>query len=106
MAEKQRPPRPSFEVVFAARLEQAQIQIAELFRNIGEIAFELEQIAEAVRLLTEATRPAPQPSAPPPPPRLLAGRWPLRRGDGYQRTPPQPPTEYEAWVRRSPPATE
>jgi hypothetical protein len=106
MTEKPRPPRPSFEVLFAARLEQAQIQIAELFRNIGEIAFELEQLADAVRL-TEATRPAPQPPPDHPPlPRLLAGRWPLRRGDGYARTPPQPFVPYEAWVRRSPPATE
>jgi hypothetical protein len=103
MSQKPRPPRPSFEVLIAARLEQGQIQIAELYRIIGEISIELEQLAEEVRQLGQITVPPPRPN---PAPRLLCGRWPLRDGTGYAPSTPQPPTEYEAWVRRSPPATE
>jgi hypothetical protein len=106
----QKPRAPTFEVLIAARVEQAQIAIAELYKSIGEIANVVDQLDGQVAELL--ARPAPPSErlrfeADPPRRRLLAGRWPLRDGNVYPRDdtplPDQPPYE-EGLALRSPPA--
>lgn len=124
MAQKPRP--PTFEVLVAARIEQGQIAIADLYKLIGQLGEAVEQLeAQVAELLarpppahhahegfnpddlpTEVPDDAPAPSAGPPRRRLLAGRWPLRDGNVYPRDtalPEQPPYE-EGLALRSPPA--